>query len=455
MEESYFRDTHFQEVLLALLSRDRNFIKDFGEILSAQDFKPSSNQDRGGMIRWTLATIVFDFYRKYRKPPGELLPVFVARQLEKRNTTVERGDALRFLIKKVLKLDISGIQVVEDTVLSFKRLQAKTKAIEELVELQSAHELTDDRFLEIARDAVRMFSKTSYKTSDYSEGLSSRLLRRRVSSEADRPYPFLFMGDLDMVIKSITSGQIGLILAPTGRGKGLCLQWIAMMAVLQGFNTLYFTLEDPIADLEDRLDAAMSSVPMKNLVQQETDVQMGVRRKLAMSRARLKLVDGTETKFSVAGIEEVWSSYREEGFDASVVIVDYDAEILSPRKYDQKRLELGAIYSDLRRFAARRKLIVWTASQSRRGAESKKIIGIEEVAEDKTKIDKATLVLSIGKLRGPDPDGVHLWVAKHRHDRSGFGVTFWGNRARAMFYDSVKTAEKERTGEKDEEDSFG
>jgi len=198
----------------------------------------------------------------------------------------------------------------------------------------------------------------------------------------------------------------------------------------------------------------MSSVPMKTLVKQETDVREGVLRKLAMSRARLKIVDGTEVKFSVAAIEEVWNSYREEGFDASVLVVDYDAEIVPPRKYDQRRLELGAIYSELRRLAARRKLIVWTASQSRRGAESKKIIGNEEVAEDKTKIDKATLVLSIGKLREPDPDGVHLWVAKHRHDRSSFGVTFWGNRACAMFYDAVKTAQKEKSGEKDQEASF-
>jgi len=217
---------------------------------------------------------------------------------------------------------------------------------------------------------------------------------------------------LDELIRGIGRGHLGVWLAYLKRGKSIALNHTALAYILQGLNVLYFTLEDPIDEVENRFDGAITSLPMKALVNKPKKVRLRFDRFIRLVRSHLKIVDGTEGGMSVTRIEEIWERERNRGFTADAVLIDYDDEIKPPRKQEERRFEFADIYRSLRRFAAHKQVIVWTAAQTGRQTENMKIITAAATAEDISKIRKATLAIGIGKGDWGEHSR-YLYVAAH------------------------------------------
>ena len=83
-------------------------------------------------------------------------------------------------------------------------------------------------------------------------------------------------------------------------------------------------------------------------------------------------------------------------------------------------------------------MIWWTAAQTSKKAESKKIVTGQDTAEDVSKVRKAFLVIGIG--RDPEIENMRcLYVAAHKHDRSRFAVEIMSAFDSAIFYDREAT----------------
>jgi replicative DNA helicase len=141
---------------------------------------------------------------------------------------------------------------------------------------------------------------------------------------------------------------------------------------------------------------------------------------------------------SVARIEQILLRERESGFRADVVIIDYDDEIVPPKKQKERRFEFADIYRDLRQFASRYNIILWTAAQTQRGTEHMKILSGDHLAEDFSKIRKVTMALSLGQGDW-NKDSIYLWVAAHRHDKQHMGCTIMTDKDRMLIYDRERT----------------
>jgi len=100
---------------------------------------------------------------------------------------------------------------------------------------------------------------------------------------------------------------------------------------------------------------------------------------LVAAGSRLWIKDVSDTAVTAAALE---SFIRRELPDRPhVLVVDYADELLSSRKYEEKRHELALVYKELRQLAARLGIPIFTATQATREALKKRSAELEDVAE--------------------------------------------------------------------------
>lgn len=433
---NYVENDDFLDLLLAFVVNDRQFLRSFVHLIEADDFKP-----RGGSMtgrdRWVIATKALEHWKKYREPIGAVLPAALQDHVDLAKLGQRRTKELLDYGRKIRNFDISNPKALIDRVVQWKTQALMTKAIESLIEYQSSGELDTAKFLEISREAVSIEQKILPLERDFFEYLEDRI-ERRESRIADR-YPVFMIEPLDAQVRAIARGHLGCVLAPYKRGKSLFLIHLTTAYVLQRLNVLYITLEDPKADVEDRFDASIAGLPVREIADFPKTLRNRFARFKRFASGRLKVYDGTETGMSVVQIEQLWERYRENGFTADAVIVDYDDEIVPAHHNKDRRFEFAEIYRDLRKFAARQDLLVWTAAQSQRGTGEIKTLGGDHLAEDISKARKVMMLLSIGKSNWKDEDAVYLHVAAHKFDRQGVGCDIVGDRKRMLIYDRERT----------------
>jgi hypothetical protein len=313
-------------------------------------------------------------------------------------------------------------------------------AVEEVISNYEKGTLQSDVLAELVERANKELKVNGILSRDYIEGLETRIKRRELWAE-DHKFPLLLIDPLDTKIRAIGRGHLGMFLAPFASGKGFALIHITVAYALQGLKVLHISLEDPADEVEDRLDAALTGLPKSKLFRLPNRLRKRFRKVKRLMRGRIKLIDGIEGGFTVSRIERIWEEEKQNGFIADAIVIDYDDELECEKQFkgeSARRMEYGEIYKRLRRLAAKLNVIVWTAGQATRDAEGKKVISGKLAAEDISKIRKCFLVIGIGSM--PESETLkYLFVARHRLDRSRFGVTIASNFAQGLFYDREET----------------
>lgn len=433
---NYVENEDFLDLLLAFVVNDRQFLRSFVHLLEDDDFKPRGSSTVG-RDRWVIATKAIEHWKKYREPIGAVLPAALQDHIDAAKLGQRRTKELLDYGKKIRNFDTSNPKALIDRVVQWKTQALMTRAIESLIEYQSSGELDTAKFLEIAKEAVSIEQRLLPLERDFFDYLSDRI-DRRIGRGYER-YPCFMIEPLDAQVRGIARGHLGCILAPYKRGKSLFLIHLTIAYILQRLNVLYITLEDPKEDVEDRFDAAISGLPVREIGDFPKTLQNRFERFRRMASGRFRVHDGTESGMTVLQIEQLWERYRENGFTADAVVIDYDDEIVPVHHNKDRRFEFAEIYRDLRKLAARNDLLVWTAAQSQRGTGDIKTLSGDHLAEDISKARKVMMLLSLGKSQWKDEDAIYLHVAAHKFDRMGGGCDIVGDRNRMLIYDRAKT----------------
>lgn len=451
-EDSFLSDPHFQDTLLSFLIHDREFCKTASHLLVREDFK---GIDKGsGNERMAVAGLALDFYNRYRQPVGKMLKVELIEYARK--TGWKEANKARLLEYGETFISNGHKRVAPDAALekvkTYKTELELARAIESMQTHLETGTLSMDEFLKIAREASEKVQwNTDRPTNIFADReLERRIARRELQTRKTR-YPALLIDPLDRLIRIIARKHLGLILAPYKRGKTMLFVWLALAYVLQNMNVLHFTLEDPKDDIEDRFDAAITNLPMSRLTENPERTKARFHRFKKYARSKLKVVDGTDGETSIAAVENVFEQERARGFVADVILIDYDDEIKPLKKQQERRMEFADIYRDFRAMLARHELIGWTASQTSRKSDEMKIISGKYVAEDISKIRKASFALSLGQGEWGD-DSIFLWVAAHRYDRQHVGGNIITNKEKSLFYDREATLAREKVEQAKKED---
>lgn len=255
--------------------------------------------------------------------------------------------------------------------------------------------------------------------------------------------------DKKMPYGGLERGQLGMFLAPTGRGKSIALKHCSYAAALQGLNVVYFSLELPKDMLMDRIDSMVSSVPISRLIELRSDV----RKEIEFKSKEMALPNGFgEMAFyelpcnsSVLTIKNELEHFkRRYGLTADVIIVDYMDLMSATRTFKEGAWrEQQEVARELRALAVETKTLLWTASQTNRSAINKvedgKMISDGEAAESYSKQSVADLIVSLNQTaeerkQEHQPKPMKLFIAKNRTGQGGCEIPILTDFSRMCFY---------------------
>lgn len=436
---NFWDDPHFLDRLVHLLCNDLTALKQAAPVLRAKDFEPLYGM-RHGKQRWVVAERALDHFRKHREPMGLLTRAEVLAYAHSLKLGERAVKEFEEYLQHLSKIPLSAPDAVVGKIVAYKQERLRASIIQEMSELQAAGQMTPEKWSELTSKAT--FVNTNGHTPvNFYQTYEDRA-EYRAFQESSGTIPSFFIGPLDDTVKGIGKGSLGMVLAPRKRGKSLALAWLAMAFSNQRLNTLMVTLEDPLMELQARMDSAISAIPIEKLAQSPNLFKHKFRsytRKHDL-RDRLRLIDGTGTYVTVPVLDQWVQEQRDVGFLVDALIVDYDAYIRNARgNREQKGYEgIEQTYLDLVNLAGRHRLILWTAAQTNNGTESLKILGEKHVAGWVGKLNYAHCVLSVGQGEWGD-DSYYIWCGYHKFAPRHVGCNIVPDLEQTIFYSAEKT----------------
>lgn len=388
-----------------------------------------------------IADRAVEYFRKYKKAPGEHLPDLLEEFLDspKRSQVKLYTETLHDL------RDLSeGINTkfVIDSLTKFVQQQSLRQSITIAAEqLQAGNpDVAEKELLRGLKDRIRVFDK-------------GRTISEAISD------PDLYEPHLNLIRTGIkpldddgicpSPGELYTLMSLPNRGKSWWLQSIGKFASLQRKYVLHITLEMSEMKTARRYVQSFFSMTRKPetffvpTIEVDDDGRftrlkhrkMKKRPSLIDNRAQSKLARRAEkfgSKFDRILIKqfptnqlssEGLSAYIEmlmqkDGFMPDVVIIDY-ADLM---KVDSAnlRVDTGRLYKDLRGIAVEYNVAMVTASQSNRAGEDQRIITMKNFAEDYSKAGVSDNVITYNQTQAEKELGLaRLFVVKARDERNG------------------------------------
>ncbi len=220
----------------------------------------------------------------------------------------------------------------------------------------------------------------------------------------------------DAIVGGLRRSTLTVVAAGTSMGKTSFMIYVSSVAMLQGYNVLFLTLEDLRESILDRFDKAFFM----------TDTDKEFNRKN-------KLLDGIDSSVyvkylsiaTVKDIEKIIENYKEKGINIDMLIVDY-GDLVSPergKKDMEEYIEVGQVFQDLMQLAVKKKIWVITGSQGGRSATNSKSIGLEHTSRSFRKAEVSHYVLGLAASKDEQSNNqVRISVLKNKFGVKGIVI---------------------------------
>lgn len=444
-------DGEFLDALLGYMCHDPAFCRSYGHLFDLEDFTTRAAADHAE--REITAGLILDNWRRFKEPIGEQLKAAIQGAAKKNRLPDTRRAKLFAYARRVFSGSRTAPDSIAERYVAFKREAQLGRILDDTLEKHAAQELTVANFGAQVEKLLNLEARLAPPAALFNdeEAMENRLKAREKFQHA-RGYWTLIDGLDDLLEAPPRKGYFCLALALAKFGKSTFLSHITIAGAIQGAKVMYITLEDSEDIVEARHDAIISGVKLKELHTSTDKVRKANKRFWANVHGRIKIIDGTGASWKVADVEALYLRERDMGFDADIVVVDYYLELDSVQQHREFRWKSDEISRDLRRFAAKRKVLLWTAHQSSINADTMqaKEMGMDKAAEDRGLVRKVHLMIGMGKgdldMTGSPgyQKNVYLNITASKFTQSGCGVNIITDYSRALFYDAEETQRRER-----------
>lgn len=408
----YF-DTRFQDKLLSIMVRDKEFVFRYDDVIKPSYFtKPEAK---------LLAKIVTDYVYQYKELPTYIV---VNNELEKRadkNTHVDFSASFD-LNKDIFTKPFDDIEYIKEEAINFAQKQSLYEALVSANEIFKSGKVDDFEKIktEIGNSLKVGVDKNDlgkFYLRDYKDRLEDRAndetTVERVGIEFSPTLNELCSGGMG-------PGELWVILASTNRGKSSFLLNFAYSGLIQNKKVIFYTLEMSPDKLEARLDSRFGRVPTKT-IKENGPVLSSKLGQHVKSFGSSELVikkyprrgASINTFLSHCSLLEGY-----HGFKPDLIVVDYGDIMRSTMNRSEKRDEQAEIYGELFYMAQHLNIPVITGCQSNRSGHEKDTVDLTETGESFEKVQIADVVLSINETKEEhDRSKSRLYIAKNRDDR--------------------------------------
>ena len=392
--------TRFQEALAQLILDDSTFSMQLGEVLDTNFFELK-------YLR-VFSQKVYDYRKKYGVHPGrDTMGTVLRTEISNESDMLQKQ--IREFYARVLSTDsVDGAEHIKDVSLDFCRKQKLKEAMIKSVELIKSSSF--DEVSKVINDALKLGTDNNYGY-DYVADFESRFLvkaRNPVSTGWDY---------IDSITRGgLGHGELGVVIAPTGAGKSMCLVHLGAAALKAGKNVLYYTLELQDKVIGTRFDSCLTGLNISQIFDYKDQVLETVKD----LKGKLIIKEYPTKSASTNTLRAHLDKLKMHGHNIDMIIVDY-ADLLRPvTKEKEKRVELESIYEELRGLAQLNSCTIWTASQTNRGGLNAEVVTMESISEAFNKCFVADFICTMSRtIKDKASNEGRMFIAKNRNGPDG------------------------------------
>lgn len=375
----------FEKRLFAVVLRDSEFLKRRGDIVKAEYF--THNYCKLSM------SLVDDFYGRYKSAPSEVaFQELVRQEFAKHPPSKDVKATWDAFLQELWSLPTRDMKYIEDQAVRWAQEQAWRKLIEDgakrIDEGRRTGRVNFDDFSERLREAQIVGVERPDPTSDYL-GSTMQRLGRYWDLGKDKISCGVGFRELDKCLGGgLERGELGVIAAPTSRGKTAALVQVGCVGgMMAGQRILAVSLELSSFNFQKRIDKCIAMMPDHTVrdrvgIREEPDELLERLEFLKQFKPDLRVLEFAALTVGVDDIEKRLELYKsQDGWIPTMLVVDYATLIKPPEKRDQIRNEIEAIVLHLRSLARTWNMAVWTAAQTNRGSFTKTVITTADIGE--------------------------------------------------------------------------
>ena len=414
-------DGEFQDKILSLSVRDAVFRRRIDGLVRPEHFE---SETQG---------VLFDIATRYYDRYGTL-PRATAVWAELVKDECKPGGSVRedmrseviTELKQRLKDDVSDRDYVAEKVGQFAKNQAVSAAMLKGIDLLERGEL--EKIESTLKKAFETGAQDDFMAFDYWDDIEQRTQYRK-----DRVAGLVKPNGIPTGIRKFDSllyhkgwgrNELSVLMGGAKKGKSLGLGEFSLRSSMQGYNTLYVTLEVATDIIADRMDANVSVTKMGDLQDSLHEVRDKVKlRSSSGKNGELKLAQFPSGSLTPKALKRVIERFKADGVKFDLIVLDY-ADIMAPDFRTADPIENSkSIWLGLRAIAQLEDAAVLTATQTNRSGYTESTAKAEHAAEDFNKVRIADLIISINFDDEEKERGVaRLFFAASRNQEGDFAI---------------------------------
>tara|TARA_R100000152_G_C6774453_1_gene202236 strand:- start:642 stop:2009 length:1368 start_codon:yes stop_codon:yes gene_type:complete len=392
----------FQENLCKLLVYDRSFCDQMQEVLDVGFLELKYLQ--------VFTRKLFEYKEQYKTHPtnGTLNSIFNT-ELEVENDVIQKQISDYFVRIQAFP-DVEDQEYVKSKSLDFCKKQVLKNAMMKSVPLLNT--CSFEEIEQLISKALKLGADNDFGY-DYMKDFDARFIEK-----ARNPISTNW-GEIDKITKGgLGTGELCVVIAPTGAGKSHVLVHLGAQALKQGKNVVHFTLELADTAVAQRYDACLTDVNLDKL----RDEKDFIYDKIKDIDGQLIVKEYPTKSATTTTLKNHLEKIRQTQMEIDMVIVDY-GDLLrstSTKRNSEKRHELESIYEELRGMAQEFSCPIVTASQTNRSGLNAEVITMESISEAFNKCFVADLIISLSRtIKDRNCNIGRIFVAKNRNGPDG------------------------------------
>jgi replicative DNA helicase len=386
-------DTTFEEKILQLCLRNRQFAAKYLDVLKEKHFQ--------NLYYKALFAGFQDYYIKYKKLPSKYeLQVYALATYPSNPKMVEE---LNSVLERLHTEEVPPVEYFDDLLLEFVKNVELSILLWGTVNNYERVDISD------FTSKVSAISGLQHKTADLGISSDDFVSRLAIKDEESLGIQTTYRNFNSIVRGGMRPGELGIFMAPTNRGKTHTLVNFGRSFLTMGAGVVHYSLEMPEEDVMDRYIASMTHTSIRDLSSPAFfNKVVGVLNNYNVyTEKKLQIKFFAAKTASVRDISCHLDLMIESGRRPDLIIIDY-VDLLKPsRDRRDKRFELGELYEEVRALGMAYQMPIITASQTNRQGElndydyktktnnSTNALNIAHIAEDWSKAATADYIWGI------------------------------------------------------------
>lgn len=393
--------TAFQTKTLTCLITDKTFLDQIIDVLS-EDFYDTEAK------RWLIERTK-KYYDKYKKPPT---PDFFKTETMKVESDTLKVSIVEELRKAWNHRGATDLDYVKDEFLEFAKNQKVKLAILDSVDLLQNGNYGKIKYL---LDEALNAGLSKDIGHIYKDEIETRL------SESARDTVKTGWNVVDGLMDGgLAPGELGVCIGSSGAGKSWLLAKLGAEAMKQGLNVVHYTLELDENQTGLRYDSVLSGHSPTEVREHKDEIY----EILEELPGNLSIKYFPTKSASVHTLNAHFERQQMLHGRPDIILLDY-ADLLTAAGKDDygdnSYLQMGNIYTQIRKLAGELMVPIWTVSQATRGAIKEDVIQADMVADSYKKIMIADFVLSLSRKKSDKMGNTgRFHVIKNRFGPDGF-----------------------------------